>query len=107
VHVAAPAWLTTSIWPPAEITPERLPPAFAATEYCRVAVPVPLAAEVIVIQLESLAASHVQSDVVVSVAVWLPPPAGTDCAVGESANEHGAGGGDAVIRWTVPPRATT
>jgi hypothetical protein len=55
----------------------------AATVYPTDPLPLPLAPEVTVIQLALLTPVHAQPADVVTVTVPVPPPATTDCVVGE------------------------
>jgi hypothetical protein len=52
--------------------------------------PVPLAPEVIVIQVALLVAVHVHPPCVVTLAVEVPPAAGSASVVGATVNVHGA-----------------
>jgi hypothetical protein len=78
VH-GTPACVTVNVCPPTVIVPVRLAlPVLAATLNDTVAVPVPLAALVTVIQLAVLDAVHAQPAMVVTVNDPVPPAAGTD-----------------------------
>ncbi len=57
---------------------------FAAAEYVTVPLAEPLAPAVIVIQLALLAAVHVHPLPAVTLALAVPPPAGSDCVVGDT-----------------------
>jgi len=59
------------------IVPVRCGPVLAATENCVTPLPLPLAPELIVIQLSLLAAVHAQPAVVVMFTLPLPPLAAT------------------------------
>lgn len=69
--------------------PVRAAPEFVATVYATVPVAVPAAPVVMVIQDASAEAVQLQPEPgIVTVALNVPPPCGTDCAVVESANAH-------------------
>src|SRR5687768_13772482 len=70
------------------IDPARPPPKFAATEKLIVPLPVPLAAELIVIKAEFVEAVHEQFAGIFMAKLPLPPVIGNDWTEGESVKEH-------------------
>jgi hypothetical protein len=86
---AAAAWLTVTVWPATVSVPERGDvTVFSAIENDTVALPVPLAALVIVSQESFAAAVHGHEDVVVMSTVLEPADAGADTLVDDSEYEH-------------------
>jgi hypothetical protein len=86
---AAAAWLTVTVWPATVSVPERGDvTVFSAIENDTVALPVPLAALVIVSQESFAAAVHGHEDVVVMSTLLEPAAAGADTLVDDSEYEH-------------------
>src|SRR5437773_12440396 len=103
-----PAWATLSVRPATAIVPLRgLAAPLGATVYVIVALPAPVPVAVTVIQSAWLAASQPQSPAVVMVRLPSPPSASKESLAGAVEYTHGGGGGDVVMRCTVPPRPTT
>jgi hypothetical protein len=81
---AAAACETVNAWPAIVSVPEReLVPVLAATEKVTVALPVPLAPAVMVIQAAPLVAVQLQPLLVATLELPLPPPEGNEALAGE------------------------
>jgi hypothetical protein len=70
------------------MVPRLMAAELAGTEYVIVPVFMPEEPDTIAIQEASGAAVQLHAEVVVMVAVNVPPTLGTDCAVGDTAYEH-------------------
>ena len=69
-------WFSVKVWPPIVSAPDRGAPELAATLYCTVPLPVPLAPDVIVSQGALLAAVHEQPSPALTVTLPVPPLTG-------------------------------
>ena len=83
-----PSWITVAVTDAcpvacAAMVPRRMSPELAGTEYVIVPVVMPDDPEVIAIHGTSASAVQPHAEVVVMVAVNVPPPLGTGCTVGE------------------------
>ena len=84
------SWVIVHVFPATVIVPERAAPLFAATSYCTVALPLPLKAEVIVIQLSDFAAVQGQAlPEAVMLMAPLPPAAAKFFCSGAIVKLHG------------------
>jgi len=89
------------------MVPVRTTPAFAGTEYVIVPVFAPAEPDVIMIHDTSAAAAQLQAAVLFTVVLKVPPPAGTDCDIGEIAYEHDAVGFVGDELWPQPDVITS
>jgi hypothetical protein len=90
VH-GVPAWLTVKLSPAIVRVPVRLVvAALAATVNVVLPGPVPAAPELTVIHAALLTADHTQPVPTLTVLLPVPPPATTDCEVGEILGVQGA-----------------
>ena len=81
---AAAACETVNVWPAMVNVPVReLEPVLAATEKVTVPLPVPLAPDVIVIQVALLVAVQGQPLLAATLELPLPPPEGNEALAGE------------------------
>jgi hypothetical protein len=79
-----PNWTTLSVWPPTKIAPCRVPPVkFSLTSYVTNPLPLPLPAEVMIIQFSPVVASQLHPPGAVTFMLQLPPLEGQVCSVGE------------------------
>jgi len=98
-------WFTVNVWPPTVIVPVRAAPVFAATLYAMVALPVPVAALVMVIHGTPAAAVHGHVEPVVSANDPVEAPAAAVTVDGAIVKVQ-AGGGGGIAPDCVTPRAT-
>ena len=85
--------MTVKVCPATTSVPVRAPPGFAAIVKPTVPLPVPLAPEVIVIQLSGVVAVHPHGDgAVTAIVVPAPPGDPIDCVEGLMPNVHDKAG---------------
>jgi len=105
--MVAAAWVMVTACPATVAVVERPAPSLAATDSCTVPDPVVVCAVATTIHEAGTLACQIQADVVVTRMVSVPPSAGTDAVVGDTAKVHGGPDVAACATVTVCPATIT